>query len=76
MTTLLIDLPEPVAQEIERRARARGESVSSFLGDLVRQHLKASPSWPDRFFERVVGGWQGEPLERPEQPPVEVRDSL
>jgi hypothetical protein len=23
--------------------------------------------WPEGFFERVVGGWQGEPLERPDQ---------
>lgn len=76
MTTLSIDLPEPIAREVERRARSRGESVSDFLGDLVLKHVKTAPGWPAHFFEKVVGGWQGEPLERPEQPPVEERYPL
>jgi len=32
--------------------------------------------WPPGFFEHVVGSWQGEPLTRPEQPPLEQRDGL
>ena len=29
--------------------------------------------WPEGFFEEVVGGWKGEPIERPEQAPLELR---
>jgi hypothetical protein len=30
--------------------------------------------WPERFFEKVVGGWKGEPLERPDQGQIEKRE--
>ena len=29
--------------------------------------LIADEKWPEGFFEEVVGGWKGEPLERPDQ---------
>ncbi len=32
--------------------------------------------WPAGFFEKVIGGWQGEPLVREEQGEFEVRDEI
>ncbi len=32
--------------------------------------------WQPGFFEEVIGSWEGEPLERPEQLPYEVREEL
>jgi hypothetical protein len=32
--------------------------------------------WQPGFFEEVVGGWEGEPLVRSEQPELETRDEL
>lgn len=32
--------------------------------------------WLAGFFEEVIGGWEGEPLVRPEQPELETRDEL
>jgi hypothetical protein len=32
--------------------------------------------WMPGFFEEVIGGWVGEPLERPEQGEYETRESL
>ncbi len=32
--------------------------------------------WPGDFFERVAGGWEGTPLQRPEQGEFEIRDEL
>jgi hypothetical protein len=29
--------------------------------------LVIDEEWPEGFFEEVVGGWKGEPLERPDQ---------
>ena len=31
-------------------------------------------SWPPGFFDAVIGGWQGEILERPEQGEYEIRE--
>jgi hypothetical protein len=35
-----------------------------------------SRGWQPGFFEEVIGSWKGEPLERPEQLPYEVREEL
>jgi hypothetical protein len=32
--------------------------------------------WMPGFFEEVIGGWVGEPLERPEQGEYEIREQL
>jgi hypothetical protein len=32
--------------------------------------------WPPGFFEEVIGGWVGEPIERAEQGEFETRDPL
>ncbi|BAZ03262.1 hypothetical protein NIES37_72750 (plasmid) [Tolypothrix tenuis PCC 7101] len=32
--------------------------------------------WMPGFFEEVIGGWVGEPLERPEQGNYEIREQL
>ncbi len=32
--------------------------------------------WMPGFFEEVIGGWVGEPLERPEQGEFEIREQL
>ena len=47
----------------------------AFLQFKVEQSTSKS-SWPAGFFENVIGGWQGEPLERPEQGVFEERDAL
>jgi hypothetical protein len=36
----------------------------------------APVNWQPGFFEEVIGSWAGEPLTRPEQPPMEVRDEI
>lgn len=35
-----------------------------------------SRGWQPGFFEEVIGSWEGEPLERPEQLPYEIREEL
>ena len=63
MTQLTLELPEEVAAEVQRRAEGHGMSPSRFVADLVQREVRRG--WPERFFEEVVGGWKGEPLERP-----------
>lgn len=74
MPQLHLYVPEEVAGEIARRAEGRGLSVSRYLAELVRREIGSG--WPEAFFDEVVGGWQGEPLQRAPQGAVERRDEL
>lgn len=74
MPLIQLDLPEDVVQEVRRRAETRGVTVNRIVAELVRREARGG--WPAGFFEEVVGGWKGQPLERPPQLPPEVRDEL
>jgi hypothetical protein len=74
MPQLHLYLRKDVADEVKRRARTKGMSVSKYLADLVQGQV--TDQWPERFFTKVVGGWKGEPLKRPEQIEPELRDEL
>lgn len=74
MPQLHLYVPDDVATELRRRAKERGKTLSSYLADVVRREI--ATGWPEDFFERVVGGWSGEPLRRPRQGKLEVRDRL
>lgn len=76
MTQLQIELPDEIATEIQRRAETQGLSVSRFVMGLVQREIGIGKGWPQGFFEEVVGGWKGEPLERPSQLPLETRDEI
>ncbi|MGD8328288.1 MAG: hypothetical protein PVJ49_02550 [Acidobacteriota bacterium] len=74
MPQLHLYVSREIAAEVKRRADGQGISTSRYLAELVRR--ECADEWPEGFFERVVGGWQGQALERPEQLPVEERDEL
>lgn len=74
MPQLHFYVPESTADRIRQRARAAGVSVSQFIAELVRQEVDRG--WPEGFFEEVIGGWQGEPLERPPQGEFEAREAM
>lgn len=74
MTQLVIEVSDSIAARLRRRAEAQGLSVSQYLEHLLCREL--SGEWPPGFFEEVVGGWKGEPLERPSQGNYEHREHL
>ena len=74
MPQLHLYVRDEIAEEIRRRAEARGIPVSRYLGELIERQL--AQGWPDGYFERVVGRWKGEPLTRPPQDDYEQRDAL
>jgi hypothetical protein len=74
MTQLLIEVSEPIAEQLRQRAEAQGLTVSQYLVNLLSREL--SEEWPAGFFEEVVGGWQGKALERPPQGAYEHRERL
>jgi len=74
MPQLHLYVPDDLAQAIHRRAEQRGLSVSRYLADVVQREV--GRGWPTGFFDEVVGGWQGDPLERPPQGKLESREPL
>jgi len=74
MPQMHLYVPQNIAQEVKRRATGKGVSTSRYLADLVKREV--ADEWPAGFFEEVIGGWVGEPLERPEQLPLEERTEL
>lgn len=74
MAQLHLYLSKEVEDEVKRRAKSKGLSVSGYLADLVQGQI--SDKWPNNFFADVVGGWVGEPLTRPSQLELEARDEF
>lgn len=74
MPQLHFYVPDAVAARIRQEATAAGVSVSQYLADVVKRELH--PGWPADFFDEVVGGWQGEPLQRGEQGVADTREPL
>jgi len=74
MPQLYLYVPEEVAAKVRQQAEACGMTVSHYLAELIRREVGAG--WPEGFFEEVVGGWKGEPLQRPSQGDFEHRDLL
>lgn len=74
MPQLHLYVPEALSARIKMRAQSEGKTVSKLLAELVAREM--GEGWPPGFFEEVVGGWQGEPLERAPQGEPEDRDDL
>ena len=74
MAQLHLYLPENLAEKIRVRAASKHQSVSAFLAELVRSQI--ADAWPEGYFEKVVGGWVGEPLQRPESLGIETREEI
>jgi hypothetical protein len=74
MTHVELEIPDDVASKLRERAEKLGMSVPRYVAEIVRREVAAG--WPARFFEDVVGGWKGTPLERPRLGEPEERDEL
>lgn len=74
MPQLHMYVSDEVAERLKREAESRDKSLSKYLAEIVEREV--SVGWPDGYFEHVVGGWVGDPLERPEQPPLQEREPI
>ncbi len=61
-----------MAERIRRAADETSLSVSRYLAEVIQREV--ATEWPDDYFEAVIGGWVGEPLERAPQGTAEVRE--
>lgn len=74
MPQLHFYVPKELADRINKEAQSAQKSVSSYLAELVKREM--APTWPEGFFEEVVGGWRGDELHRPPQGAYEQRVTL
>ena len=72
MAQLHFYVPDDVAAEIRRRAESMGMTTSRYVAELVSRELAGE--WPLGYFDNVIGSWEGEPLERPDQGALEERE--
>lgn len=63
MRHLYLYVSDEIAETAKAKARAARKSLSRYLTGLVVRDVAST--WPEGFFEEVVGGWKTEPRERP-----------
>jgi hypothetical protein len=75
MARLSFSVSVEIADTIRNDAKTRRMSVSKYLATVVEREIRMN-GWPERYFETVVGGWKGEPLERPSRGEFEAGHDL
>ena len=73
MAQLHFYIPDQLAEKVKAKAEHSHLSVSKYLAELVKKEV--TDQWPDNYFE-VFGSWEGQPLERPTQGELEIRESF
>jgi hypothetical protein len=76
MSQLHFYVPDDEERRLRERARQAGIPLSRYLAELVRQGAARASQWPEGYFERVLGTWEGEPLRRAPQGDYEDRPVL
>lgn len=76
MSQLHFYLPDDEEKVLRRRAREAGMPLSRYLAALVRDRAREPEQWPDDYFEKVFGRWEGEPLKREPQREYDERSDL
>ena len=74
MAQLNFYVPDKIEEIIRREAKSKGESVSSYLGNIIKSNIPHD-EWSKDFFTKVVGGWQGD-FPVIEEPILKEIDSL
>lgn len=74
MPQLHFYLPKELADKVRRVAEAADMPVSRYIAELVTREIGSE--WPEGYFKEVIGGWVGEPPERPSQGDFEFRESF
>lgn len=72
MAQLHCYVPEEIARQAQLKASQSGLSLSRYVAELVKRDACASAGWPEGYFD-IFGKWEGAPLERPPQLPLEKR---
>jgi hypothetical protein len=77
-------ITQAILEKVQNLTPQQQEQVLNFIESLnllsqkqdTPQKSPEELGWPAGFFEEVIGGWVGEPLERPDQGEYEIREVL
>lgn len=71
MPQLHLYVPEDVAAKVREKAKARKLTVSRYLAEVIKREV--GEGWPEGYFDRVCGNWEGEfpELTRDEPEPLD-----
>ena len=58
MPQLHLYVPEAIAFRVRKKAKARNMTISRYLAEVIKQDV--GERWPDGYFERICGRWEGE----------------
>ena len=75
---------QAILEKVQNLTPQQKEQVLNFIESLnllsqkqdTPQKSPEELGWPSGFFQEVIGGWVGEPLERPDQGEYEIREVL
>lgn len=73
MSQLHFYVPDDLEKELRKRAARARMPLSRYLAEVVKREARAQDEWPEGYFERVFGAWEGDPLERAAQGEYEKR---
>lgn len=75
MSQLHFYVPDKEEAQIRYQAKQMNLSISRDLAQLVKRETNPQKHWPEGYFE-LFDQWEGEPMVRPPQPPLEERMSF
>ncbi|MDB9315716.1 hypothetical protein PN462_21560 [Spirulina sp. CS-785/01] len=84
MAQIILEKIKPsLIEQLEILARANDRSLEEEIMAILERVLESEviihpdkAGWQPGFFEEVIGGWQGKPLEREPQPQEQERELL
>lgn len=75
MSQLHFYVPDEVETQIRMKAKQANLPLSKYLAELVKRETSAQNQWPAGYFE-LFDAWQGEPQVKPDELPMETRQSF
>ena len=74
MPQLHLYVPEDIALKVQQQAKERNLSVSRYLADVIKREV--GEGWPEGYFERVCGKWEGDVPEIAREEPEELAEAF
>ena len=58
MPQLHLYVPDKLAAKVREKAKARKMTLSRYLAEVIKRDV--GEGWPERYFDKVCGKWEGE----------------
>lgn len=74
MPQLHLYVPEEIAIKVQEKAKAHNLSVSRYLASVIKRDV--GEGWPEGYFDRVCGKWEGDFPDIPREEPEELSEAF